>query len=478
MAACGAESKRTGDETDARRPLRICFISSQVYGLFHPSSGLPVGGAEVQIASLARELSRDPQFEIVILTGDGTRSAREREGAITVVLDPLYAAPRAYRQDGTHASAAEARGLTMWERMKERGQRYVRQCPSPLATAMRAVVRGGYACRRWAKSVPPVLAVLQKIREGRRAFRWFRLFRSIRADVYVTRCASAQVKNMQTACSLLRRPFVYMVAHEMDVSGEYTRANPTAGKLFEEGLRRADAIVCQHGGQAELLRARYARDAQVVRSICPSPVRSGAAESKKAILWIARSDSWKQPELFMDLVGRLPNESFVMVSPLSQMEPEILSGLKARAERMANLRFMERVPFGETAALFDEAKVFVNTSKWEGFPNTFLQAAACGTPIVSWAVNPDDVLDRYHFGLCAHGDTARLEELVRLVCADDALRAELGRQGQRYVREHHDPAVVAGQFADLCRSLTCGHAASRGRSCGSVHEVRGSLTVQ
>jgi glycosyltransferase involved in cell wall biosynthesis len=172
---------------------------------------------------------------------------------------------------------------------------------------------------------------------------------------------------------------------------------------------------------------------------------------------MARVDSWKQPELFLDLAGRLQDQSFVLVGPPSNIEPGNLPRLLERAHGIPNLRIFPGVPFDETGMLFEEALVFVNTSSSEGFPNTFLQAAACGTPIVSWAVNPEQVLDRYQFGFCANKDWTRFEQLVRLVCMDAALRVTMGENGRRYVREHHDPAVVAGQFAELVSSLRNGH---------------------
>jgi hypothetical protein len=204
----------------SRRPLRVCFVSSQVYGLLRPSSGLPVGGAEVQIASLAKELAADAHFEVVILTGDGARVGQEREGHATIVLHPLCAvhptrdASRPASQDPSELTGEPGPG---WTRS---GYWLLNRCPAVLATTLRSAVRGAYACRRWLLSVPVVRQVLQAARHLQVVMRWTRLFRTIQADVYVTRCAGGQAGYMRLASSLLRRPFVYMVAHDMDVSGD------------------------------------------------------------------------------------------------------------------------------------------------------------------------------------------------------------------------------------------------------------------
>lgn len=417
----------------ALQPLRVCFISPNAYGLLRPSSKLPFGGAEVQICRLARELSCEPRFAVSVLTGDGARRGREQEGQLTILLDPFFSG--------------------RFPQVEKKTRRLLDSWPVRIAAGVRALVRGSYACRERVFALPFLRWLVKRYRDGQVVLTWCRVLSAVGADIYVMRCAWVQIGYAQRACALLRRKFVYMVASDMDVSGEYARSLGVHEALYEGGLQRADAIVCQHAGQVEAVRSRYQRDARLIRPVCPYPVNAPGDAQRKTILWMARVDSQKRPELFLDLAAHLPDQSFVLVGPPSQSEPENFPGLLERANGIPNLRVLAGVPFEDTVALFEEAIVFVNTSAAEGFPNTFLQAAASGTPVVSWAVNPEGVLDRYEMGYCANQDWTRFEQFVRLLCADAPLRTQLGENGQRYVQEHHDPAVISAEYADLFGSL-------------------------
>jgi len=448
-ASCPPGAHHHADRTPAADAAaergRICFIGSNLYGLLYPSSGLEFGGAEVQLLTLARALVRHQGMQVSVLAGDGRETRRDAIDGVTVVLSPHI---------GRHLRPALPRPETDWDRFRGRLRSKLDRIPLPFASTVRGLVRSAYACRGRLASLPPLAALILVLRRRQYMRAWEDVIKAVPADIVVMRCAGGDVGYIQRVCRRLHRKFVYMVAHEIDVSGEYGRTKGWDGWQFEQGLKGADVIICQHREQVDLLRARYQKEGRVIRSICPLPVSSGVRQAERRIvLWVARLEQWKQPELMVKLAQRIPEETFVMVAPPTGLSSEYLTHIKAEAAACPNLRVLPGGSFDEISSLFESAKLFVNTSRHEGFPNTFLQAAACGTPIASWAVNPEGMLDGYDMGTYAAQDWSRFEQQVRGLCADAAMRERLGSNGQRYIRERHDPARIAGEYAQLFASL-------------------------
>jgi glycosyltransferase involved in cell wall biosynthesis len=431
---------------------RVCFILSQVYGVFRPHPDRVFGGAEIQVANLAKQLARSDACEVFVLTGDRNRTGREEIEEVAIVLDPLCAPP--WPSSPSANSMSGAGDGPRRSKIVEWGYRWLAGCPPSLATLSRSLVRGGVVCKNVLRRLLPVDWCIHAARRFSLLLQWVRLLNKIDADVYVTRCAGGIVGYMQRACAIIRRPFVYMVAHDMDVSGDYAATYPVDGTLFERGLRSADLVVCQNENQARLLDKRYHKQGCIVPSLSPFELAEGLDHSnRKVVLWIARVDEWKQPELFVQLAERIPDQSFLMVAVESQVHPTQLDKIRKAAAIVPNLNVVPPVPFHESTKLFRQAAVFVNTSRAEGFPNTFLQAAASGTPIVSWVVNPDDMLTRHEMGFCAQEDWAGFVQSIRLLCRDENLRMRMGSNGQTYVCKRHAPASIAQTYLDMFRAL-------------------------
>jgi glycosyltransferase involved in cell wall biosynthesis len=83
----------------------------------------------------------------------------------------------------------------------------------------------------------------------------------------------------------------------------------------------------------------------------------------------------------------LPQFCFTMVGGPGGSDSSSINyfrAIEAAAKSIPNLRFHGFVPYSEVDSYFDRARVFVNTSLYEGFPNTFLQSWARGVPVVSY----------------------------------------------------------------------------------------------
>jgi glycosyltransferase involved in cell wall biosynthesis len=78
----------------------------------------------------------------------------------------------------------------------------------------------------------------------------------------------------------------------------------------------------------------------------------------------------------------------------------------------------------------------VNTSLYEGFPNTFIQSWLRGVPVLSLTVNPDGVLDGETLGVHA-GSPQRLAEQMRRLIRDREWHEGMSRGAARYAREFH-----------------------------------------
>ena len=91
----------------------------------------------------------------------------------------------------------------------------------------------------------------------------------------------------------------------------------------------------------------------------------------------------------MRLAESMPDEQFVMICNSSEHDKGIHSQLIDQSRHLSNLEFIEFVSHTEIRPYYARAKLLVNTSEIEGFPNTFIEAAIEKTPVVSLNVNPN-----------------------------------------------------------------------------------------
>jgi glycosyltransferase involved in cell wall biosynthesis len=137
------------------------------------------------------------------------------------------------------------------------------------------------------------------------------------------------------------------------------------------------------------------------------------------------------------LAESFSEEKFVMVCPASK-DAEYFERIKVQALNLPNVQFVDYVPFTEIEDYFSKARIFINTSKEEGFPNTFIQAFKNRTPILSMNVNPDSMLEKYDVGRYADGNFEQLKTDLVSLLTDRQLWQRLVDNACRYVERNHN----------------------------------------
>jgi glycosyltransferase involved in cell wall biosynthesis len=265
------------------------------------------------------------------------------------------------------------------------------------------------------------------------------------ADIYILKCASPGVPLVATFCKLRRRIFVYRLASLLESNGTYVRQHPVLGRIFAWSLRQAAIVFAQNASDKENLSKTMGISSRVIPNGHPLPPMQ--ASPRDTILWVGRDDPVKKPERFLDLAKAVPTEHFTIVCQTLNNDRRY-ADLIAEAGKIPNLKFIRHVPFNLIDAFFQRAKVFVNTSDSEGFPNTFIQACISGTPILSFAVNPDGFLDNNACGFCCNGDPARLIYNLRLML-ENTRYAEFGPNARGYAERYHDITKIVDKYKNM-----------------------------
>ena len=241
--------------------------------------------------------------------------------------------------------------------------------------------------------------------------------------------------------------FIYALANDRHCNPWHTY--PWKGwfhdPLYALGLRTADFVAVQHEAQAQMVRPHIKGKLVLI----PNLVRSMQSEPRRYdkatidVIWISHIRPQKQLSILLDIAEQLPTLRFVVVGGFGR-EPN-RGELECRMQGIRNLRYMGPRPFEDVIQLLMSSRVLVNTSSWEGFPNTMLDAWSAGVPVVSLQIDPGGVISREGLGQVSGTPSQTVRDIKKLI-EDRSLNCEMGKRGQEYVRRGHGIEAV-------CRAL-------------------------
>lgn len=354
----------------------ICFVSMGSYPFLTGEDKGYVGGAELQLVNLARELAKRGYTISFVMSGGESKKNMKIDG-INIL--------NAYSDKGDISKLKKF--YNFWSKLKEADADYY-------------VFKLG---------IPPLIPLFGVVHR------------------------KTTVKIMASNNEALKKDLI-------------------KGKMMNKikntlNIKLSDIVVSQNDFQKEKLKENFGVESVKISNSIKTIPTEDIEKSDEYVLWVGTLRYVKQPELFLDLAEKFPETKFVMIGGKGESQ-ELFEKIKTRAKDIDNLDFKGFVPYDQIYDYYKDAMFLVNTSKLEGFPNTFLEAWMFEKAVVSLNVDPDEIICRYELGFHSKSLSQMFKDMTKLI-KNKKLRDRLGSKCRNYVENNHDIKTIVNQYENF-----------------------------
>jgi len=463
---------------DRPQKIRLCIVSPYCYPLFNPKlKEAPFGGWEVRTYQIARGLASTGRFEVNIVVWDHGQPHIEQYDGVTI-----------YSWQGHHGPEGIHKVQPAWEGNASQppisfspedatiSSTISTRSPRLSITTIRLQVKhwllSKLSHRQWLILITPYDGLRKAVEVFFRSMRKFwdlifncfgkigehlvlndsvAIYDEVNADIYMVLGNHERAATVGFFCKKRRKKYMFLAGSDIDFNASYVTEPKkldlysTPVHLLVYTIQSASLLVVQNEHQADLLKRYYNRNSVLIRNPIDLELKFPKNQNANTILWVGNSDERvKRPALFLELARRIPEYTFQML--LVPSMGASYQRLLAEANYLPNLTMVGRTPFQEVERYFSDAKLFINTSSFEGFPNTFLQAGKYGVPIVSAIVDPGGMLSKHGCGVTCNDDLdAMIKNIHELMTKTDRY-VEASHNCESYVRAYHDKNLVIRDY--------------------------------
>jgi glycosyltransferase involved in cell wall biosynthesis len=298
---------------------------------------------------------------------------------------------------------------------------------------------------------------------GKALWTWYRLFSVERPNWLLWEGATHLLGPLVEIAKITGARTIFHTAFDTDVQPRQALClRPRWWPLYAWGLSRADLIFVQHEGQFSKLPPRWQFKASVLPKVCN--LSNGLYEKvvvkphslrAEYVAWVAMLRQPKRPELLIEIARKAPNISFVVCGGVTSHRsmPGYGERIVDLLRQLPNVDYRGQLRADQAAQVIADAAVLLSTSEEEGFPNTFIQAFASGTPVVSLKVDPDGIIESGRLGSLAGSIEKAIQDMNAFLNSPEE-RERIAARGRRHIAKAHSEAAVIGVFEKALRA-TC-----------------------
>ncbi len=274
----------------------------------------------------------------------------------------------------------------------------------------------------------------------------YMMLKKQRADIYYCRMRDFTHILAYWASRKAKSKFILAMASDLDAMGFKMRFKyyylPNRGGLwwFFSGLlielvhpwllRKADSVFVQHEGQKQILMNKGIKSVSVPNLIDLTQLPDLRTEHHNDFVYVGWLDRRKGITEFFEIIEKSPSVTFKIIGPPRDKTGHLYY---EKLKSFHNVRLLGEQTHSETLLHIASSKALISTSPMEGFPNIFIEAWACGIPVISLYFDPGGVIRNEGLGSVADGNIEKL-----LASLDSVTPCkEFSGKAMAYLEHHH-----------------------------------------
>ena len=271
-----------------------------------------------------------------------------------------------------------------------------------------------------------------------------RALKQINPDVVLQHVGCAYTGVASYFCKKYNKRMIWYLASDIDVEKRKLSFMPkrvpgVIDNLFlNYGTKNTNVIVAQTKKQAKLLEKNYSRQADyVIPNFHPPCKHTISKDDNLNVIWVANIKKLKQPEIFVKLARDLIGYENITFTIIGRREnSEWCDILLKEVGSLDNIKYLGEMDINLVNAEFEKAHLLVNSSTYEGFPNTFIQGWMREVPTLSLNVDPDSVIRKHNLGFHAGSYENMKRYIIDMYNDRDQLR-KTGLQARKFAEENY-----------------------------------------
>jgi glycosyltransferase involved in cell wall biosynthesis len=156
------------------------------------------------------------------------------------------------------------------------------------------------------------------------------------------------------------------------------------------------------------------------------------------ILYVGRLDYGKGLNDLIDSAERIWDRCGLPIYIIGSGPLEAKIKEKIKKLHLENfVRLLGQIEQKELITIYQNSRIFILPSYYEGLPTVLLEAMSCGLPVIATDVSGcnDVIIDRYNGILVPPGDPGKIFEAVTMLHTDDDLRKKISNNARKTILE-------------------------------------------